>query len=67
MDRQTNGQTDRPSRPLAGGASTHSGSLETIPADRELMPSLMVAAGAPVFSTLPSSSSSIRPMKKGVA
>lgn len=46
---------------------THIGSLEIIPADMEVMPSLMVTSVAPVFSTPTSSSSIISPIKKGVA
>lgn len=61
------GQTDRQTALYQEAPPTHSGSLETIPADREMMPSLTVTAGAPVFSTLASSSSSIRPTKTGVA
>lgn len=47
--------------------NTHSGSLEIIPADMEVSPSLMVITGAPVFSTPTSSSSNISPTKTGVA
>lgn len=47
--------------------NTHIGSLETIPADMEVSPSLMVTTGPPVFSTPTTSSRTISPMKNGVA
>lgn len=47
--------------------NTHSGSLETIPADREVIPSLIVITGAPVFRKPTTSSRVISPTKKGVA
>lgn len=47
--------------------STHSGSLETIPQDMEVRPSLTVTTVAPVFSAPTTSSRTISPMKKGVA
>lgn len=46
---------------------THSGSLEIIPEDMEVMPSLMVKTGAPVFRTPTTSSSVISNKKKGLA
>lgn len=48
--------------------NTHRGSLEIIPADMEVRPSLTVTTGAPVFFSEPTTNSStISPIKKGVA
>lgn len=47
--------------------NTHSGILEIIPQDTEVSPSLMVSTGDPVFSRPTTISSTISPMKKGVA
>lgn len=49
------------------GQQTYSGSLEIIPAEREVRPSLSVTTGRSVISAPTTSSSSISPTKNGVA
>lgn len=47
--------------------TTHKGSLETIPIDKEVIPSLMGTTNSPDFRRPTSTSRRIRPAKKGVA